>query len=858
MLSRILSATVDWCWRHSRLVVALSLLITAGLGAYAGTHLALDTDESKMLSPNLPFRQAERTYDKAFPQNADLLVAVIDGPTSAEAENAVNRLRDRLAGRDDLFHSVRRPPEDVFFRSHGLLYLSSDELTELSDRLIQAQPMLGSLARDPSLRGMLAAISMALEGVAHGQATINDLAPMLSQMDGPAAEAAQGRDPAALSWQSLMGDAAAHDRPRRFLITQPRLSYGDLEAGGPASAAIRDAARDLGITPQNGYQIRLTGQVALADANFATVAAGVEISAPLSFLAVTMLLFFAVRSLRVVGAILVSLLVGLVATGAFAAATVGTLNPISVAFAVMFVGIAVDFAIQFVVRYRDEHHRLGDEGRSMVATAHGMAAPLSLAALATAIGFLSFLPTAYTGVSQLGLIAGGGMIIALIVDFTLLPALLGLFRTPAEKDSVGLPLGPADRWLARHAGMVVGAAGALAVAGLLSLPFLPLDFNPLHLQDPKDEAVATFLDLTQDPDNASYAVDILTPSREDAQALARRFDALPEVARVMTVDSFLPDHQDDKIAILADLASLLGPTLSPSATLPAPSPTDLADALTACAEKLESVAATDPRATGLAAHLRAVAKAGPASVASLQKALTGGLVDQLATLRRMLTVTPVVFADLPADVLREWMTPDGRARVQVAPKDNMDDRARMIHFVKTVRAIAPNAVGTAIAVEQSGTVVIHAFGQAGISALLAIALLLGVMLRRGLDAVLVVLPLVMGALYTAIGLKLFNIPINFANIIALPLLLGIGVAFNIYYVVNWRHGVTDHLQSPTTRAVLFSALTTGSAFGSLAASPHLGTASMGLLLFMSLALSVLTTVVVMPSLFTLLNRWKRP
>jgi hypothetical protein len=184
----------------------------------------------------------------------------------------------------------------------------------------------------------------------------------------------------------------------------------------------------------------------------------------------------------------------------------------------------------------------------------------------------------------------------------------------------------------------------------------------------------------------------------------------------------------------------------------------------------------------------------------------------------------------------------------------MEDRATMIHFVKTVRALAPNAVGLPVAVEQSGQVVIHAFVQAGLSALVAIALLLGVMLRRWLDAVLVVLPLVMGALFTVIGLKLLGVPVNFANIIALPLLLGIGVAFNIYYVVNWRQGITDHLQSPTTRAVLFSALTTGSAFGSLALSPHLGTASMGLLLFLSLGLSVLTTVVVMPAIFTLLNR----
>ncbi|MDR3441237.1 MMPL family transporter [Telmatospirillum sp.] len=855
MLAQVMAAIVNWCWHHCRLVVLLSLLATVALGAFAATHLGLDTDEGKMLSSDLPFRKAEKAFDKAFPQNADTLVAVIDAGTSAQADDAVNRLAARLASRTDLFRSVRRPPEDVFFRKNGLLYLSTASLTDLSDRLIQAQPMLGGLARDPSLRGMLASIDLALEGVTHGQMTINDLAPMLEQLDGPAAQIAEGGLASPLAWQSLFGDAAAHDRPRRFLLTQPILQYDDLVAGSKASAAIRDAARDLGLTPETGVQIHLTGSVALADANFATVATGVEISAPLSLVAVTFLLFFAVRSLKVVGAILVSLMVGLVATGAFAAATVGTLNPISVAFAVMFVGIAVDFAIQFVIRYRDERYRLDDNTEAaIIATAHDMAGPLSLATVATAIGFLSFLPTAYTGVSQLGLIAGGGMIIALLVDFTVLPALLGLLRTPAETEPVGLPLARADNWLARHAVGVVSVAGLLAVTGALLLPFLPMDFNPLHLQDPKDEAVSIFLDLARDPDNGSYAVDILAPSREAAETLGKKFDPLPEVARVMSIDSFIPDQQDDKLAILVDLAALLGPTLNPPTILAAPRPDDLVKALTESAIKLETAAGKDARATGLATHLRRVAAAGPAAVLALQDSLTSGLTDQLTTLRQMLSPKPIAFADLPADLLREWLTQDGRARLQVAPKDDMEDRAAMLHFVKTVRAIAPNAVGLPVAVEQSGTVVIDAFTQAGLSALGAIAVLLGLMLRRWLDAILVVLPLVMGALYTVIGLKILGIPLNFANIIALPLLLGIGVAFNIYYVVNWRQGVNAPLQSPTTRAVLFSALTTGSAFGSLAVSPHLGTASMGLLLFLSLGLSVLTTFIVMPALFNLLNR----
>ena len=857
MVSSLITRVVDWCWRRAGLVVALSTLLTIGLAVYAASNISLDTDESHLIAADLPFRKDEQTMDKAFPQDMDLLVAVVDGPDTGAAERAVAALEARLKDQKTLFRSVRRPPEELFFRRHGLLFLSPDELSGLSDRLVAAQPLLGSLARDPSLRGLLGAVTLAVEGALHGQMDLADLAPLLEKLTATAEAAGNGRSVAPVSWSSLFGPLAEQDRPRRFLLTQPVLEFGDLVAGAGASAAIRTAAHDLGVTPENGFRLRLTGPVALTDANFATVTEGVEISAPLMLLAVCLLLYKAVRSFRVTVAILFSLVVGLIATGAFAAATVGSLNPISVAFAVMFVGIAVDFAIQFIIRYREERFRIGDEGLAMRSAAAAMAAPLSLAAIATAVGFLSFLPTDYTGVSQLGLIAGGGMIIALIVDFTLLPALIALVRPRPEKAAYGLPLARADRWLASHARAVAAIALTLALVGVALLPALPQDFNPLHLQNPESEAVATFLDLAKDPDDGSYAIQILTPSVEAAAQLTERLEALPEVHHAMSIGSFVPADQEEKIAILRDLANLLGPTLNSPERKAPPSPEALVEAVSQAADKLDQVAATSPAAAAAAGGLRRVAGAGPAAATAMQAAMVADLPDQIRQLMGMLQVDPVTLRDLPADLLRNWVAENGRAKVEAVPKGDMQDHAALVHFVKAVRGIAPNATGMPVNIQQSGNVVIHAFARAAIGALAAITILLLIMLRRWLDTLLVILPLIMGSLFTVIGCTVFGLAINFANIIALPLLLGIGVAFNIYFVVNWRNGVTGHLQSATARAVLFSALTTGSAFGSLAVSPHLGTASMGLLLFLSLGLSVCTTFLVLPALFAVLDRFRR-
>jgi len=858
MARRLAVFLVDWCWRHAWGVVGLALVATVGLGVYAATHLSLDTDESKLIAGDLPFRHAEATIDAAFPHTLDRLVVVLDAATPEAAEAGIERLSAALDARHDpAILSISRPAEEMFFRRYGLMFLSPADLSALSDRLMAAQPLLGTVARDPSLRGLMSAVQMILEGVSRHQAGAEDVEPLLSRIDHAAAALAEGRAAEPTDWQSLAAAGPGRDAPSRVLLVQAKLDHAALESGAAATQAIQAAAREAGVTVEHGYRLRLTGSVALTDANFATVTEGVGLSAPLSLLAVLVLLFWGVRSVRVVIAILISLVIGLVATAAFAALTVGSLNPISVAFAVMFVGIAVDFAIQFVISFRNERHRLTEAVPAVKSAAALMAAPLSLAALATAVGFLSFLPTAYTGVSQLGLIAGGGMVIALVVDFTVLPALLALLKPPPEPEPVGLKLAAADRWLARHARPVVWSAAVVALAGAALLPVLPLDFDPLHLQNPKAEAVATFQDLARDPESGVYAVEILTPGLGQARGLTERLDALPGVRRTMTLESFLPPDQDQTLPILADMAQVLGPTLAPAQVLPAPDDAANAQAMIALAHRLEAVLPGDQLARDLATHLNAIAAAGPDRVRALDHAAAAGLPGLIAGLRASLVeVHPLTLETLPADLTRNWLAADGRARVQALPREDMTDAGARARFVDAVIALSPDAAGSPISMELSGRVVVHAFAIAALAALIGIGLMLAVMLRRLLDTLLVLAPLLIGALATVIVCWSTGLAINFANIIALPLLLGIGVAFNIYFVVNWRNGVTAPLQTPTTRAVLFSSLTTGSAFGSLAVSPHLGTASMGLLLFVSLALSVVATFVVLPALFHLLGKAK--
>jgi predicted RND superfamily exporter protein len=271
------------------------------------------------------------------------------------------------------------------------------------------------------------------------------------------------------------------------------------------------------------------------------------------------------------------------------------------------------------------------------------------------------------------------------------------------------------------------------------------------------------------------------------------------------------------------------------------------------ADRLRQVSGTDDSqaakdARRLAAVLDKFAAGDAAMRARAAQVFVPSLVTLLDQLRGLLQAAPVTLETLPQDLVRDWITADGRARTQVFPKGDSRDNETLERFTQAVRALAPDATGTPISIQEASRTVKGAFIQAGIWSLLSITVLLCLVLRRVRDVVLTLIPILLTGLLTLSTCVLIGQPINFANIIVLPLLFGIGVAFNIYFVMAWRAGTRLFLQSSLTRAVLFSALTTASAFGSLWLSSHPGTASMGKLLMISLAWTLIMVLLFQPAL----------
>jgi len=847
VIAAIVAHIVEFARRRAILVISACLVLAMAAAVYAAGHLAVDTDIERMLPGNVAWRQNEKALDDAFPQNNNLLVAVIDGRTPDLADKAAGELAEKMNGEPQFFTHVRQPDGGPFFDRNGLLFLSPEELDKVAQQLIAAQPLIGSLAHDPSLRGLFDALAIFVSGADIAAAA--QLDPTLTMIGEVVHRVVEGRR-ASLSWQQMMTGRKAERRElRRFVVTRPVLDFAGLEPGTTARTEIRRLAGELGITPQNGVRLRLTGPVALGDEQFATLREGALRSTVLSVVMVCVILFAALRSVKLVGAILLTLFAGFMLTAGFAALAIGSLNLISIAFGVLFIGLAVDFSIQFSVRYRDQRHRLREFPASLRATAETIGPSLGLAAGATAIGFLSFVPTSYTGIQALGWIAGAGMIIAIALNFLLLPGLLTLLRPRGEPEAIGFRrAAPLDHWLIERRRWVIVAAALLAAGSIALSPWISFDFDPLNLKNPNSESVSTARDLMNDPMTTPYTAEILAPSLKEAEALAERVGKLPEVAQVVTGASFIPEDQNKKLPIIEDLALLLGPTLNDPQPLPPPSDAEVLKAMEACAQKLQAAAQPESPAARLATALKAAVARGPEIVAPLQRAMLAGLLKRLDSLRQMTQAKTVTIADLPPELRDGWITPDGRARIEVFPKGDARDTRVLEQFVAAVHSVAPNATGTPVTMQEAGRLISSAFVQAGIIGVIAITVLLVIVLRRPYEVAMVVAPLLLAALLTLAVTVVIGIPLNYANIIALPLLLGIGVAFDIYFVMNWRAGLTYHLQSSTARAVLFSALTTLSAFGSLALSNDPGTAGMGELLTISLACTLFCTFVILPAL----------
>lgn len=849
-----LSARIsDWCARHPWVVIAAFVVASVASVWGATRYLGVEMDPVALLDPTLEWRENALELRARFPHRENTIVAHITAPTPEAADRARVAFFDAMATQSGW--AVDSQGHNDFFARHGLLFRDTTTLVAMADQLAQAQPLIGAVVSDPSLVGFFGLLSRVATADA---AQIEAWQPMLEQLTAvvDAASAADGRAPG-LSWQSLfLDDEASEGRQPLLVVARPPEGMDKRDALAVAQDTLQQARARA---PQ--ATIQLTGSIPLWIEEIDSAMRGASLAGVVALVAVALLLGLGLRAWQLVVASMLTLIAGLAITLGFATVAVGRLNLISVGFAALFIGLAIDFAVHLCARYREERALAGatQPNQALAAAMNGVGGALGLCAVSAAAAFFSFAPTSYDGVAELGIIGGAGMMIGWLGSLTLLPACIALLpATPppalastavpahvARVATIGVHYPRAVRW-----SVVVVAVLAAVIASQARF-----NYNPMHLKPQDSVALQTYESMLRSGPSPLNA-QLLVEGRARAANLAQRLDDLGEVRRVVWLERFVPKEQDAKLALIDDMQWSIGFSLPQETLELAPRPVDEArSAMASAAQALSASGAAS--ALRLAAAMDDWLDAEPtdADWDRLRRQLLGNLPPVLDRLRLQLTAEAVTLQSLPQALQRKWLDEAGHYRLQIEPAANLFSNAALLAFVEAVSAVAPKATGAPMEYVYSSRTIIQAFVTAFALALGVIAILLVVLLRSFADTARALAPLLLGSLLLVAAMVLTGLQFNFANVIVLPLLLGIGVANGIHVIWRARSDtVINPVASSAGRAVLVSVATTLASFVALWLSPHRGMSSIGALLGMGLVLQLACTFVVLPALMQRRNR----
>ncbi len=837
-----MSALTGASRRAGVVLLFLFAVATAAAGWHAAGALKVNTDTSAMIDETLGFQVRARALREAFPEIKTDIAVILRGPTIDEVDAFAAALAARASGRTDVVEAVFAPSADPFFRANGLLYLDTDDLERRLTQMSKASGLIETLVKAPTAGQLFAALAENDALAERSELGRETLGSIYAELAGVIEAAGRG-ETRPFSWMGAI--AGADSATMRTVQVTPRLDYTRLQPAKPALAALR---ADLETLKADNPRVEafITGDPALRADELSSVANGIELSFLISFLSVGALLLICFRSVGLALVTLASLVISIVLTASFAAAFVGELNLVSVAFTVLMVGLGIDYAVHLLLHVQERRAEGLETPAALTAATRDVGAGLVLACITTALGFLAFVPTAFQGIAQLGLIAGAGVIIALAVSLTFIPAALSVVgvraRAATKKRQGGDPFSYAR----------AGVALATALAGAASLFLLPqsrFDADPMSLRDPKSPSVVGFNLLFDDPETTPYRVTRLVASAAEAAETAQKARALGAVRSVRTLANFIPADQEEKLDLISYSAGSLAFALDAAEDKSAAPPAETgAQALKARLDAAYD--ATSP--AGRLAVALGVALQKPQSFAAIEANIFAYWPALVARLKDQLAADYVDLETLPDHIKRRYLSADGQWRVDILPAADARDPKALADFVGSVEEVFPDITGGAVQSLKAGQTVARAMIEATLIALGVIAVFLFLLLRRLDDVLLILIPLGLAAALTIASGVIFNIAFNYANVIVLPLLLGVGVDSGIHLVMRDRQGGGD--SDATRRAVFFAALTTIASFGSLTLSSHRGTASMGELLSIAIGFTLLCTLVVLPVAMRLVRR----
>jgi len=907
MRHRLLAALASATYRHPWAFVLGGIALAVVSLALTQARLGFETSRNALISPDQPYLKIYNAYKAEFGQR-DELVVVVDEPDLRRSKAFARDLAARLEADPEAARKVFYRVDPDTLGGRALMYLSVDDLADLKGKLEEHTDLIDGLAAEPTLANLLRSINREIS-----KAMVSHIVSSLlgtEEEDGDEEEkpldlsllqhaidaigtAAEGGASASI-WRSSLrpGEGMAEDgylvdddKRLLFVLVQTPEDSTKLVAAA-ASLARVEAHVAAALAAHPGLRVGLTGGPALETEELQSTLGDMRLASLLSLAGVGLCFVLFYREVTRPLLAVFTLTLGLAWSFGFITVAIGHLTVLSVAFATILIGMSDDFGVHLISRFEEELGAGQPVEEALRSTFVHSGGGIVAGAITFAIAFLTMTLTDFRGMAELGLIGGVGMLLCLAGMLTVFPSLLVLHER-FKRSAVGARLHSLrPRWplrLPSPAGAVarfyrwplVLLAGSIAftAAALFALPHLGFDLNLLHLQAEGTPSVLWEQRILSSGSRSSrYAVSVVG-TLDEARRLQDAYEKLPEVRKVESAASLVPEDQDARMAAIRELAPLV-------AALPEVAPANGEVDVTEIHELLQSIRfkLQDPKKRwnpnrkpsddvlqGVRDSLTRVepqigngdpAVVGP-RLAKLQIDTFADLADEIAFLKRNTNTAPIELAGLPAILRERFVGVSGRYLVQVFPAEDIWDPDNLARFVAALRRVDPDVTGPPVSFHETSRTMRDGYIEAGLYALVAIALLVFWDFRRVGLAALTLAPLAVGALWTVGVMELLDLRLNLANLIILPLIIGIGVSNGIHILHRHLEEGGDAAQvmaGSTGKAVVLSSLTTALGFGALTVARHQGIHSLGLLLTVGVACNLLAALLVLPALLALRKR----
>jgi len=869
------------------LIIALALAVISII--YTAGNMKFLTGRDDLMPRNAQFQVDYREFSKNF-GDQDTIAVVVEADDPALASRFSDQLYERLIQEKQLFLEVLYPGGMPYFRKNGLLFMPLDELKGMGNTLEMASPVLKELAATPSIQTLFSTLTSQIDDYlkAPDQQKLGSLSFMLGALD----KGFKGFDgkKTDLSMDTFLSGGGS-GKPsmlkdagkQQVLAIRPVKEHGNFI---PAEKAIAKVRKELSVLLQKpefkGVTSGITGVPVLEYEEMRTSMEDMKLASVLSLVLTIVLLLFAFRGLRNTIAAIAALLIAIAVSFGLATMLVGHLNILSMVFAIMLLGLGVEYGIQVVLRHQELLNRKGFKD-ALQESLESNLRPILLAFATTALAFLTFLLTDFRGIAELGLIAAVGVMVCCISTFTVLPAMIVLLNDKNSQNSEGKghredqpPVKKREGLIIQrffaHPGLIVGCTFALSLAGVFALTRVPFDFNMLNLQAKGLESVRYAYKLMKSKENSGYFGVSIAKDRAEAARLSKRFETLPTVDHVVSILSLVPEQQPEKLAELQRMRQIM------DSIKPAPYQEDLQvmelpsvfegfrNSVARLKQHLETV--KSPEAKPVAGFLATLdrffaelekEKDGNAlnMLREIQGSMFSSLPEKLMLLKESLNAGAVTEADIPKPLKDRFVGSDGRLLLQIAPEKEIFNEQPLAEFVTQIKTVDPHATGEPVSVYESFKILKRSYLQAFLYALAGVVLILLISFRSPRYTLLGITPLAVGLLLMVGGMWIFGLKFNVANIIVMPLLLGVGIDSAIYIISRHLKGEetpVEVVRSSSGVGVFLNALTIFFSFGALMVARHQGVFSIGAVMSLGMTTVVLAFLVFLPALLLILGK----